>query len=136
MIPDLSGTYQQTLFTTEEDFDFDGGGYLLSQSGGGIAALNRSGDLVIIPVPGFRDPSGLGVAASGNIRLAEPDAGVLRIVYRSNGASESILSGMYNPSAGIVMAERISDTAFTQPPPFAQVWMSRTDRSCSRCPLA
>ncbi len=98
VIPELPRTYADTQFTTEEDFDFDGGGYLLTQSGGSIAALDRSGDVQIIPVPGFQDPSGLRVDAAGDIVLAEPNTGDLRIVFRANGASAVLISGMANPN--------------------------------------
>ncbi len=111
VIPAIAGTYTDTQFTTEEDFDFDGGGYLLSQSGGSIAALNRQGDVMIIPVPGFQDPSGLRVAANGDIVLAEPDTGSLRIVYRANGGTDILVSGMSNTNG--VAADSLGYIAFS-----------------------
>jgi len=111
VIPPFPGSYNDTQFTTEEDFDFDGGGYLLSQSGGNIAALDRAGSVQIIPVPGFRDPSGLRVAASGDIVLAEPDTGILRIVYRATGATEPLVSNMSNTNG--VAADSLGYIAFS-----------------------
>ena len=111
ILPDPDGTYNDTQFTTEEDFDFDGGGYMLSQSGGNIAALDRNGGVQIIAVPGFQDPSGLRVASTGDIVLAEPDMGTLRIVYRANGATENLVTGMVNTNG--VAADSLGYIAFS-----------------------
>ncbi len=97
-LPPLPGTYVQTTFVTEEDFDFDGGGFLLSQSGAAIAALDHDHNVQIIPVPGFQDPSGLRVLSTGDIALAEPITDALRVVYRDSGASEIVMSGMSFPN--------------------------------------
>jgi sugar lactone lactonase YvrE len=97
-LPDVPGTYEDTIFVTEEDFDFDGGGYLLTQSNSNISALDRQGNLEIISVPGFHDPSGIRVMSTGDIALAEPDTGGLRVVYRATGATEIAMSGLTNPN--------------------------------------
>jgi len=97
-IPSPPGTYAAMTFRTEEDFDFDGGGYLLTQSNGNIAALDRQGNIDYIPIPGFHDPSGLRVMSTGDIALAEPDSGGLRLVYRATGGSEIVMSGLTSPN--------------------------------------
>ncbi len=111
VIPDPPGTYTETEFDTEEDFDFDGGGYLLTQSGGSIIARNRQGDTEIVPVPGMWDPSGMRVASNGDIVVAEPDLGVLRVVYRESGGNDMLASGMVATNG--VAADSRGFVAFT-----------------------
>ena len=97
-LPNVSGIYDDTSFVTEEDFDFDGGGFLLTQSNSNISALDREGNVEIISIPGFHDPSGIRVLSTGDIALAEPDTGGLRVVYRATGATEIVMSGLTNPN--------------------------------------
>ncbi len=97
-LPPPPQNYSTLSFRTEEDFDFDGGGYLLTQSNSNIAALDRQGDVSYISVPGFHDPSGLRVMSTGDIALAEPDTGGLRIVFRQTGGSVIAMSGLTYPN--------------------------------------
>jgi len=97
-LPSPPGTYNTMTFRTEEDFDFDGGGYLLTQSNSNIAALDRQGNIDYISIPGFHDPSGLRVMSTGDLALAEPDTGGLRLVYRATGGTEIAMSGLTNPN--------------------------------------
>jgi len=96
--PEPPGTFNTLVFRTEEDFDFDGGGFLLTQSNSNIAALDRQGNVDYISIPGFHDPSGLRVMSTGDIALAEPDTGGLRIVFRQTGGTNIAMSGLTNPN--------------------------------------
>lgn len=76
---------------TQEDFDFDGFGYLIHQNGGSLAGMSYEQDLRII-VPGIGDTAGIQMVSTGAIVYASPFSGSIRTVD-PEGGSDTLLAG-------------------------------------------
>ena len=87
-----------TGYTTEEDFDFDPRGFLVSQRNQNIEGLDRYGNTWIYAANVGADPSGLRVLASGDLAVAQPDRGDLMMVSAKTGGHGTALSGLTFPN--------------------------------------
>lgn len=87
-----------TAVTTEEDFDFDIGGYLITQSNTSLAAIDRQGQShIIAPTIGV-DAAGIRSLVTGDIVIAQPDTGALVRVNYNSGAGVPFFSGLSFPN--------------------------------------
>lgn len=93
------GTAQGTDFLTEEDFDFDPRGFMVSQRGNNIEALDAKGQVHIYAANIGSDPAGLRVLSTGDLVVAQPDLGGVLWVDAKTGAKTAIASGLSFPNA-------------------------------------
>jgi sugar lactone lactonase YvrE len=84
--------------TTEEDFDFDGQGWLLTQRVFTLEGMDRAGDAHLVAPLGVDDPAGIRSTPNGDIVVADPWDGVLRRVDAATGGWVDILGGLDNPN--------------------------------------
>jgi sugar lactone lactonase YvrE len=83
---------------TEEDFDFDAAGYLLTQNGTSLAGISRQGQAHVIAPSIGSDAAGIRSLVTGDIVVAQPDTGSLRRVDYLTGTTTTILSGLSFPN--------------------------------------
>jgi hypothetical protein len=83
---------------TEEDFDFDAQGYLLTQNGTALAGITRQGEVHVVSPSIGPDAAGIRSLVTGDIVVAQPDTGVLRRVDPLTGSSVVVLSGLSFPN--------------------------------------
>lgn len=92
-------SYQSTnAVMTEEDFDFDAVGYLLTQNNTSLAGFDRTGQSHIIAPAIGSDAAGIRSLVTGDIMIAQPDTGALRRVTYSTGATITVLGGLNFPN--------------------------------------
>jgi sugar lactone lactonase YvrE len=83
---------------TEEDFDFDKMGFLLTQQFAAVAAYDRTGDSHIVSPNVGVDAAGLRSMPNGDIVVAQPDTGTLVLVHYDTGATVPLLGGITFPN--------------------------------------
>jgi sugar lactone lactonase YvrE len=99
LVPAADLTYTSTTaIVTEEDFDFDGQGWLLSQRGSDLQGIDRYGATHFVAGDIGLDASGIRSTASGQIMIAQPDQGTIRHVDPLTGGSVTLLAGLSNPN--------------------------------------
>jgi len=98
VLPAVGGV-TSTGYVTEEDFDFDPRGFMVSQRNQNIEGLDRYGATFIYAVQVGADAAGLRVLSSGDLAVAQPDTGGLVLVNAKTGGSTTVLSGMTFPNA-------------------------------------
>ena len=93
------GPPQGTDFVTEEDFDFDPRGFLVSQKWDNIEGLDSYGTVKIYAANVGSDPAGLRVLPTGDLAVAQPDLGGVLWIDADTGAKNNIASGLTFPNA-------------------------------------
>ncbi len=93
------GAVRGTGYVTEEDFDFDPRGFMVSQRNQNIEGLDRYGGTFIYAVGVGADAAGLRVLSTGDLAVAQPDTGGLVLVNALTGGSTTVLSGLSFPNA-------------------------------------
>lgn len=83
---------------TEEDFDFDQAGFLITQRGADLLGLKRDGTFQLVATGVGFDASGIRSLVTGNIVVAQPDSGTLRFVTYGTGGSSTILADLNFPN--------------------------------------
>jgi DNA-binding beta-propeller fold protein YncE len=83
---------------TEEDFDFDAAGYLLTQHFSDLAGISRQGQAHVIASSIGADAAGIRSLVTGDIVVAQPDTGSLRRVDYLTGTTTTILAGLSFPN--------------------------------------
>ncbi len=108
-------TYQDVLdLQPEEDFDFDGDGYMVYQSGSNIAGLSFYGDFKTIATNVAFDPSGVQVTASNQILVGAQDTGTIKLVDADAGTSQVLIGGLTQPNGiEVESTGRVYFTEFT-----------------------
>lgn len=87
-----------TIIRTEEDFDFDNTEYLLTQAGTSLAGINRYGEQhIVVPQIGV-DAAGIRSLPDGDILIAQPDTGTVRLVNYQTGGSTPVLTSLQFPN--------------------------------------
>jgi hypothetical protein len=81
---------------TQEDFDFDGYGYLIHQNGSNMAGMSYYHDLRII-TPGIGDTAGIQIISNGDIIYASPFTGSIRHIFIDTGADFLLAGGLTFP---------------------------------------
>lgn len=94
----ISISYESTqAIQTDEDFDFDARGYLLSADIGILVAYTPAGaDHTIADIAD--DAEGMRVLPDGRFVVALADRGALGLLDLDNGASEVLLGGLASPN--------------------------------------
>jgi DNA-binding beta-propeller fold protein YncE len=88
---------------TEEDFDFDGQGWLLTQGPGGLEGIGRDGvEHLVAPIGG--DPTGIRSLADGRIAVAQPSFGTVDLVDPATGVVTVLMTDLWQPN-GLEAAE-------------------------------
>jgi len=93
------GPVSSTGYVTEEDFDFDPRGYLVSQRNRNIEGLDRYGTTKIYATNVGVDAAGLRVLSTGDLAVAQPDTGDVVLVDAKTGGSQPIFSGLSFPNS-------------------------------------
>ncbi len=93
------GAVISTGYVTEEDFDFDPRGFMVSQRNQNIEGLDRYGTTFLYATQVGADAAGLRVLSTGDLAVAQPDTGGLVMVDSKTGGSATVLSGMTFPNA-------------------------------------
>lgn len=84
---------------TEEDFDFDTTGLVLSQRLANLVGIERDGTTHVVATQIGQDAAGLRTLPDGqHVAVAQPDTGALRIVDLATGGSATILGGLTFPN--------------------------------------
>lgn len=94
-LPDTA-SYFTIDIQTQEDFDFDGYGYLIHQNGNNMAGINYYQDLRVI-TPGIGDSAGIQLVSTGDIIYASPFTGSLHRIDIKTGGDVVIAGGLTNP---------------------------------------
>ncbi|MEQ1500897.1 MAG: SMP-30/gluconolactonase/LRE family protein [Myxococcota bacterium] len=89
---------ESTQIHTEEDFDFDQAGFLITQANQDLAGVTRNGQQHIVAPSIGVDAAGLRSLSTGDIMVAQPDTGSLRLVNYATGGSIVILGGLSFPN--------------------------------------
>jgi sugar lactone lactonase YvrE len=93
---DITYTFTDQI-RTEEDFDFDGQGWLLTQGSGGIEGIGRDGvEHFSAPIGG--DPTGIRSLTDGRIAVANPSYGTVDLVDPATGAVSPLVTGLAQPN--------------------------------------
>jgi DNA-binding beta-propeller fold protein YncE len=92
------GPVTSTGYFTEEDFDFDPRGYMVSQKNRSIEGLDRYGNTRIYAANVGVDPAGLRILASGDLAVAQPDLGSVVVVSTVSGGQFTAVSGLTFPN--------------------------------------
>ena len=99
---------------TEEDFDFDGDGYVVYQEGSTLVGRTQSGDQRIYAAGVSGDPAGVQVLYSGDIAVAAQDSGTIERVNPQTGNTTTMISGLIQANGIEVGAgDRLYFTEFT-----------------------
>jgi hypothetical protein len=80
---------------TEEDFDFDIDGWLVSQDGRSLVARDRLGETRVLSPDIGIDAAGIRSLVTGDIVVAQPFTNSLDLVDHATGATTRILGGVY-----------------------------------------
>ena len=83
---------------TEEDFDFDGTGYLVAQGNTNLLGWPRNGDHDTLSPNIGVDAAGIRALPSGDFVVAQPDTGVVKLVSGVNGGAVNAATGMNYPN--------------------------------------
>jgi hypothetical protein len=83
---------------TEEDFDFDGQGYLLTQRSNDIQGIDRFGGSHFVAANVGPDATGIRSTSQGWVAVAQPHDGTVRLVDPSTGASRILASDLRSPN--------------------------------------
>jgi gluconolactonase len=94
-----AGNVISTGYITEEDFDFDPRGFMVSQRNQNIEGLDRYGNTAIYATQVGVDASGMRVMSTGDLAIAQPDTGSLVLVDAVTHGKTTVLSGMSFPNA-------------------------------------
>lgn len=92
-------TYTESnAIVTEEDFDFDANGYLLTQRSSDLQGIDRYGvSHAVAPSVGV-DATGIRSVLNADIVVAQPSTGSIRLVDPISGGSLTLLGGLSNPN--------------------------------------
>lgn len=96
-----SGPFTATstsLIRTEEDFDFDILGFLITQMNTNLGGVTRAGLETIVAAGIGSDAAGIRSLPDANILIAQPDTGAVRRVDYDTGGSAIVLSGLTFPN--------------------------------------
>lgn len=103
--PDCSGrpppgpfVWEEVDLQTEEDFDFDREGFLVTQNGSNLLGLKRDGTAAVVATNIGFDASGIRSLVTGDIVVAQPDTGSLRFVSYGTGGSVTVLADLNRPN--------------------------------------
>jgi hypothetical protein len=83
---------------TEEDFDFDAQGYLITQHLADLAGFTRQGEAHVVAAGIGPDAAGIRSLVTGDIVVAQPDTGFLNRVDPLAGTVTPILGGLSSPN--------------------------------------
>jgi sugar lactone lactonase YvrE len=83
---------------TEEDFDFDQQGLLLTQRGSDLLGFARDGGFRVVATSIGFDAAGIRSLSTGDLVVAQPDTGSLRFVSYGTGGSVAILGDLNYPN--------------------------------------
>lgn len=97
-LPAAPRPFQTIAILTEEDFDFDLEGYLVYQSGSDLAGRDQYTNLTILSAGVSLDAAGIQTLANGDIAVASPDTGSIRLVERATGVNYQLLGGLTTPN--------------------------------------
>jgi hypothetical protein len=91
-------SYSATVaIRTQEDFDFDVLGFLDTQRNVNIVGYSRSGDRHPVAESVGVDPAGIRSLPSGDLVIAVPGTGVLKLVTYESGLTSTIVGGLAWP---------------------------------------
>ncbi|MEQ1508649.1 MAG: hypothetical protein ABMB14_40855, partial [Myxococcota bacterium] len=90
--------FTTSVVHTEEDFDFDKLGYLLTQDNTSLAAFERTGASHLVSPNIGSDAAGIRSLPNGDVVVAQPDTGALRKVTYDTGATTTVLGGIVFPN--------------------------------------
>lgn len=83
---------------TEEDFDFDLDGRLVAQDGASLVGYRRDGSVELISPNVGSDAAGIRALATGDYVVAQPDTGVIKLVFGATGATRNAMTGLSAPN--------------------------------------
>lgn len=83
---------------TEEDFDFDGQGYLITQRDNDLQGIDRAAGSHFVASNVGPDATGIRSTAQGYITVAQPSDGTVRLVDPATGGSLVLLADLNNPN--------------------------------------
>lgn len=83
---------------TEEDFDFDLDGRLVAQDGASLVGYRMDGSVELISPNVGADAAGIRALATGDYVVAQPDTGVVKLVYGASGATRNAMTGLTAPN--------------------------------------
>lgn len=99
LVPVADITYHSLpAITTEEDFDFDGQGYLLTQHEHGLQGLDHGGGVHFVAADVGGDATGIRSTSEGDVVVAQPTSGSVWRVDRTTGGSVPIVADLDNPN--------------------------------------
>lgn len=91
-------TSQSDVVHTEEDFDFDRDGHLLSQRNTNLVGILRDGTVTVVATAIGYDAAGIRSLPDGRVAVAEPDTAGVDLVDLGTGAVRPLLSGLEFPN--------------------------------------
>lgn len=94
-------------FSTSEDFDFDGDGYLCSINSGNLACKDRSGGVKIVAVDVASSTAGTRVLPNGDWVVANVGAGSIVRIDAATGSKTTIATGLQYPNGVDVDADNM-----------------------------
>lgn len=87
-----------SAIVTEEDFDFDALGYLLTQRSQDLQGIDRYGVSHAVASNVGVDATGIRSMLNADIVVAQPSTGSIRLVDPDTGGSLTLLGGLNNPN--------------------------------------
>lgn len=96
--PSASAPVPFPAIHTEEDFDFDGGGLLLSQRNTNLVGIERDGDARVVAAAIGYDAAGIRALPDGRVVVAEPDTAQVDLVDPATGGVSALATGLDFPN--------------------------------------
>ena len=90
--------FASTRIETQEDFDFDATGLLLTQQYSALLGVSWTGQSQIVASDIGPDATGIRTLSTGDVMVAQPSTGALHLVDAATGGSIAFLGGLDFPN--------------------------------------